>query len=244
MVGLFQGDGSLSESTRNRGKFQYEIAIRDRDIINKLQVLLEPLTTVKVTTRIRDTNFKDNYESIILSIYNKDFRDSLKEYMPTGKKSSVVSPSSNLDTKAYIRGLTDADGSMGLADTRCFWSLCTASEAVKDTVLADIQRVVGAEKKLTRNTRDNVYNIVLYNEDAQIYTDYLYQHSSIHIDRKYTSYKKVQHWVRTIPKAATRSKTWDADEDLIVLSAMSLEAKMKYLNRTASSIKNRAWRLK
>lgn len=39
IIGLFQGDGSLSESTRNRGKFQYEISIKDRDIIDKLYPL-------------------------------------------------------------------------------------------------------------------------------------------------------------------------------------------------------------
>ena len=244
IVGLFQGDGSMSETTRNRGKFIYEISVKDADIVRKLDSMLGSLTTVKISTRTRDTNFKDKYESITLIIYQKAFRDSLNKYMPYSKKSTTVSFHQDLDIRHYIRGLTDADGSMGIADTRCFWSLCTSSEAVKDTVLSNIKDVIGADKKLSRNSRDNVYNIVLYNEDAQKYAAYLYEDSSISINRKFNAFNIVQRWVRTTIKRAGRPKKWEPYEDKVVLSlTLTLAEKIKLLNRTSSSIKTREWRL-
>lgn len=244
MVGLFHGDGSLHETTRNRGKLAYEISIRDKDIVDKLVAILVPLTTCKVTTRTRDTNFKDNYESITLTIHNKEFRDELKKYMPSGHKSKDISFTDTLSAKDYIRGLSDADGSLGLADTRCFWSLCTASEQVKDMVCDRIKQLTGLEKRINRNTRDSVYNIVVYNEDAQEVCKHLYSGATLYIDRKYDKLKDVQNWIRTTPKRKGRSKSWTAAEDkLIQDDSYSLEDKMRLTERTAQSIKTRLWRL-
>ena len=244
MVGLFHGDGSLYETTRNRGKLSYEISARDKDIIDKLVTILEPITTCKVTTRTRDTNFQKRYSSITLTIYDKAFRDALKPYMPSGKKSKTIEFADTLSLHDYIRGLSDADGSLGLADTRCFWSLCTSSEAVKDTVCAVIKSLTGLEKRINRNTRDAVYNIVLYNEDAQTFVNYLYNRSTIHMNRKHDKLNAIQAWQRTTPKRKGRSKSWtDAEDKLIQDTSYSLEDKMKLTGRTAKSIKTRLWRL-
>ena len=244
MIGLFHGDGSLYETTRNRGKLAYEISIRDRDIIDKLVVLLSPLTKCIVTTRTRDTDFKGNYESIILTIHDKAFRDALKEYMPAGKKSKDITFYRDLSVQDYLRGLSDADGSLGLADTRCFWSLCTSSEAVKDITCEIIQQLTGLEKRINRNTRDSVYNIVIYNEDAQIFVDYLYNNSTIYLDRKHDKINSIQSWKRTTTKRTGRRKSWtEAEDKLIQDTGYSLGDKMRLTSRTAQSIKTRLWRL-
>ena len=244
IVGLFQGDASISEQTRNRGKLVYEISYKDKNIIDKLHNILSPIVTCKVKERVRDTNFAAQYHSISLSIYSKEFRDEIAKYIPTGHKSKTVSFTDTLLVQHYIRGLSDADGSLGLADTRCFWSLCTSSEEVKTTVLATIETVLGIRKTLTRNKRDNVFNIVLYNEDAQVFTQYLYGNTSLYIDRKYTALQAVLAWQRTIPKRKGRSKTWLAEEDRLIMdNTYSLEEKMRLTKRSANSIKTRMWRL-
>ena len=244
MVGLFHGDGSLYETTRNRGKLSYEISIRDKDIIYKLVKILEPLTTCKITTRTRDTNFKDNHKSITLTIHDKVFREQLKEYMHEGKKSTSIEFDDRLSFKHYLRGLSDADGSLGLADAGCFWSLCTSSEAVKNRVCILIAELTGLTKRINRNSRDGVYNIVVYNEDAQILCKYIYSDAVIYIDRKYKKFKDVRDWVRSSPKRKGRKKSWTETEDkLIQDTTLSLEDKMRLTNRTTKSIKTRLWRL-
>ena len=41
------------------------------------------------------------------------------------------------------------------------------------------------EKRLSRNKRDNVYNIILFDEDAVEYTRLLYKDATIYLGRKY-----------------------------------------------------------
>lgn len=244
MIGLFHGDGSLHESTRNRGKLTYEISIIDKDIIDKLVTILSPFIKCNVTTRTRDTNFKDNYESIILTIHSKEFRDELKKYMPSGHKSKNIAFVETLSMQDYIRGLSDADGSLGLTDTRCFWSLCTSSESVKNMICKHIYKLTGLEKRINRNTRDGVYNIVIYNEDARTFVEHLYKKSTIYIKRKHDKLNQIQTWTRTVPKRKGRSKSWLESEDkLIQDNSYSLKEKMELTGRTAQSIKTRLWRL-
>ena len=244
MIGLFHGDGSLYETTRNRGRLSYEISVRDKDIVAKLVTILEPLVTCKVSLRKRNTNFKDNYESITLSIHDRLFREQLKEYMPSGKKSTSIQFDERLSFKHYLRGLSDADGSLGLADNRCFWSLCTSSEAVKCSVCTLIESLTGLTKHINRNARDGVYNIVVYNEDAQVLCNYMYSDAHIYMDRKHKKLKDVQCWLRTTPKKKQRSRSWtDSEDKLIQDSSYSLEEKVRLTERTTQSIKTRLWRL-
>ena len=89
-----------------------------------------------------------------------------------------------------------------------------------------------------------MFNIVLYNEDAQVFTQYLYGNTSLYIDRKYTALQSVLAWQRTVPKRKGRSKTWLVEEDRLIMdNAYSLEEKMRLTKRSANSIKTRMWRL-
>jgi len=245
IIGLFQGDAHLSETTRNRGRLSYEVSKGDSDIVYKIRDLLVPYVRVSVYKRKRTTNFKADYESIILNIFNIEFRKSISVFIPVGKKSSKVCPSSDLSIRDYVRGLIDADGSLGLTNNeRCFISLCTSSDSIKDYFLKSVLDVTGRRKIVSRNKRDNVYNIVLNDEDAQVYADYLYKDSKLYIDRKYRKYEQLMGWVRKPGSVRIFSKTWIDSEDEIVLSkTLSLEEKMKKLDRTKMSVNMRIWRL-
>ena len=145
----------------------------------------------------------------------------------------------------YIRGLFDADGSIGISSlNRPFWSLCTSSEKIKELVVKDIHDKTGLEKRLNRNKRDNVYNIVIYDEDAVIYSKMLYDAATIYLDRKYNKFCEIQQWQRVLPKIKSRRKAWLSSEDEIACSSLILKEKMTLLNRSDNSIKTRIWRLK
>lgn len=249
IIGLLQFDGSHTEQDRNRGKIQLEVSIRDIDILHKIEKQISVyLENIFITKRTRDTNFKEGVTTATLSIYDLDFRTCMKNYISPGLKKNRFNPNiqeSWFNSIDYLRGIYDADGSLGItANNKPFLSLCVVSENVKDYILIKMFNILGITKSINRNTRDNVYNIVLYNEDAITFTKYLYKDSSIHIDRKYLKYKEMLTWVRSVPKA-TKRKSWDIDQDKIVLSTdYTLEEKMELLDRTKSSIKNRLFRLK
>lgn len=249
IVGFLQGDGSHSEQTRNRGKISVELSSKDIVLLDSFEGILNEIVTVHRSGRERDTNFKDNHKSCILTIHDFNLRKQLLPYIPVGKKSLKIEPPvdlPNFNKVAYLRGLTDADGSLGItAEDKPFWSLCTSSEAIKEFVLQDIKKELNFEKRIERNKRDSVYNISMFNEDAVIYTKLLYNDSGIHLDRKFEEYKKVQMWIRTVPKRPGRAKHWLPYEDYIVLDyKLSMKDKCKLLERSISSIKTRAWRLK
>lgn len=240
IVGFLHGDGHYSTQSRNRGRIEVELSYRDIDILDKIENIL---VDVKRRGRTRDTNFKNNHVSCILRILNKEIRDFLN--IPIGKKSNNICPPSDIIVNHYIRGLFDADGSIGLtADNKPFWSLCTSSEHVKNLVLKEIKHHLDFEKRINRNKRDNVYNIVLFNEDAVIYSSILYRNATIYLDRKYNKFLEICKWERTVPRRKGRQKTWLLSEDKVVLTDLTLKEKISILNRSASSIKTRAWRLK
>ena len=154
-------------------------------------------------------------------------------------------PPSNTTPEHYIRGLTDADGSIGMtSNNRPFWSLCTSAEGIKEFVIRHIKKVIGVEKRLNRTKRDNNYNIMLCDEDALFYTKLLYFSATLYLDRKYNKYLEIQNWTRNTPKRKGRQKRWLPYEDTIILSNATLDKKCLLLNRTKPSIKTRLWRLK
>lgn len=250
IIGLFQGDGSLYQSQESqKGRLTYAISNTDSDIVYKLQDLLSPYVNVGVNIRERKTNFSESCTLITLTICSLEFRNELKVFVPIGKKANIVSPPKEISEQDYIRGLIDADGSVGITKTgKCFISLGTSSEDIKNYVVDSIHRVVGCTKKLNRNKRDDMYNIILLNEDAQKYASFIYKDSSLHIDRKYNKYLQlVLPWVRD-PKS--RKVTWNKtnwtslDDKTVMLVGLSIEEKMKLLNRTRSSIVCRMVRLR
>lgn len=250
IIGFLQGDGHHSESTRNRGRITIELNSKDIDILNKIQELLSPYINVTITGRIRDTNFKKYSQQSTLSIYDWGFRTDIKPYVPVGCKSDIIEPPlqlSSFSKRDYIRGLIDADGSIGISKAnRPFISLCVSSESIKEFLIKDIEEVTGLKKYMQRNARDNVYNIMLNNEEAIQYADYLYKDSNLYLDRKYNEYLNFNNWIRdaNTKKRDFIVKKWTEEEDKIVLNKeFSIEEKIDLLKRTKRSVKMRQLRL-
>lgn len=252
IIGFLQGDGHHSENTRNRGKIHIKLSEKDIDILDKLEKILTPVVNVRRANRVENTKFKVyeylNYKTVHLTIFNLEFRIAIKPYVPVGKKSNIIEPPyslSNFSKRDYIRGLIDADGSIGISkNNRPFISLCVSSEKLKDFLIKDIEEITGLKKEINRNTRDNVYNIMLNNEEAIKYAEYLYKDSNLYLDRKYNEFLNFSSWIRSIPKRNCVVKKWSEEQDKIVLNnVLSLQEKMKLLNRTSKSINVRFWRL-
>lgn len=194
IYGLLVTDGNLSLSTRNRGRVILEISEKDEDIIDKLLTLI-PNSHKRF--RIRNTNFKKGYKCVIFVNYRKEFRDKLIcEGFPIENKTiNADVPITSYDEPAFWRGVIDGDGSIGIASLNYpFVSLTTKSEKLKENYLKFLYENLGITKKIKRNKRDNVYNIMVTRKDAVKLVNILYENSEIHLNRKYDSAMEVNKW--------------------------------------------------
>src|SRR5689334_12684845 len=107
MFGFIQTDGHLSEGSRNRGKLTIELKIEDKPILEQFASVLPYHTNLY--TRKRVSNFSTSFESAVLQVFDKSFRDELLEYgMVYGKKSNVIAPPQcNFSKEDYFRGIID-----------------------------------------------------------------------------------------------------------------------------------------
>ncbi len=198
LFGFLQADGSFCEQSRNRGKIRLEVSYRDKDVIYLLDDII-PCNSF-ISERTRNTNFKDDYKSICLTICDFEFREKMKMYgLPVGKKSHTITPPTinSYSEVDYIRGLFDGDGSLGITSNNIpFVSIITASEKMKDYILDFFFRETGKLKKSSRNKRDGVFNIMITNEDAQKFVKDVYYDGCIALNRKKEKARQISEWVR------------------------------------------------
>ena len=174
VFGLLVTDGNLTLLERNRGQVQLEVNEKDKDICEKLFHLIPGS---HLSSRERDTNFKNNYKSCIFRNGQLAFRQELIDFgFPTENKTLTASiPSQDYSIPDFWRGVIDGDGSIGFtAKGVPFLSLVTKSENLKQEYCKFLSDNFGIEKKINRNTRDNVYNITVFSSFlAAITTPYL-----------------------------------------------------------------------
>lgn len=243
--GFIQADGSLSKATRNRGRLSIEINRNDSLLLEQFKKLLPNISYL--SERERSTNFSKEYKSTTLKVYDKKFRDNLVELgMLYGKKSDIVGvPNVDFSEVDYYRGIIDGDGSLGLTGNGFpFLTLVTASDSLKNNYLNFLETITGKKKEMSRNKRDNIYNICIYKEDAQKVVAILYYDNCIGLERKKQKAVEVLSWRR--PKGMRKvpnKRKWTKEEDEYILSHTLTES-VEQLGRGTSSIKTRLWRLR
>jgi len=246
MYGLIQTDGHMSSDTRNRGKVSIELSEQDRAVLETFMQLI-PFHS-KISTRTRATNFSQQFTPVTWRIYDKRFRDQLHSLgMPYGKKSAMIAPpTSEYSEIDYFRGILDGDGSLGLTgNSYPFVALITASPVLAEAYLSFLSKLTGKLKKLAPNTRDDIYNIIVYKEDAQFVASTLYYDGCLALARKKQSAHMIREWQRpeSMRKCDFVRKTWTVDEDKYILSH-TIEESVESLGRTLNSVKVRLWRLR
>lgn len=208
MIGLFQTDGTMSKFERNRGKFLLSLSVKDSDIIYKIKDIIP--YNYKISNRIKHTKFKrDNKiyeyhnEIITYCVMNQFFRNFLFENgIPYGKKSKIINipKSEKLSKYDYIRGLVDGDGSLGFTKKGFpYIGFVTESDDMKFFIIDFISEITGKDRKVNnRNKRDNIYNIVIYKEDAIRFCELVYYENCLSINRKYETARNIINWKRPI----------------------------------------------
>ncbi|AUS99170.1 hypothetical protein CLI64_01470 [Nostoc sp. CENA543] len=244
LFGFIQSDGHLYNDTRDRGRLSIEINKQDEHILWEFKNLI-PYNS-SITERVRKTNFSSSNKSVIWRVYNKEFRDYLELWgLPNGSKSQLIKlPNCQFSEIDYFRGLIDGDGSLGLTSKGFpFLSLVTSSSYIATGYIEFINQMTGQAKTSTRNTRDRVYNIVVYKEDAQTLVRHLYYDNCLALSRKLIKAREVLSWSRPNDmKRVKNRKLWTPEEDQFI-TTHSIELSMKVLSRSRNSIELRLWRL-
>ncbi|MFD7579748.1 LAGLIDADG family homing endonuclease [Kitasatospora sp. NPDC059803] len=245
MFAFLQADGHLTEQSRNRGRLSVELSARDAPILEEFQRLCPYNSSIRYRTR--STNFKAEHTSAMWTVCAREFREELRDLgLPVGRKSEIIAPPTvPFSERDYLRGLIDADGSVGLTSKELpFVGLATKSDATAAFTALYAERLCGARRKLNRNKRDNIYNILFLNEAAVALATDLYYPGCLALLRKQAGADRVSGWVRpsTMGFAPPR-RSWTPEEDEVILTAPSMETASAHLGRTLKSCKVRHWRL-
>ncbi|MGW1717902.1 hypothetical protein [Streptomyces sp. NPDC002156] len=223
-----------------------EINVRDIDLLRKFQKLTPYYSSV--TERTRSTNFAETQHSATWSLCSLEARTRLNELgLPYGRKSKTIGPPHvEFAQRDYLRGLIDADGSVGFTGKGFpFVSLTTASTDTGAYLCSYAKQVTGAERLLKRNTRDNIYNVFYTMETAQNLAAHLYYPGCLSLERKQTAADSFANWARPGGmRAAYTQRRWNEREDRVLLELNSPQAAAEALGRTAQSCNLRAWRLR
>lgn len=240
-IGFVQGDGHLRKYS-----IYIQISSRDKKLLEEYMGVFKDYD-ISLKDRTYDTNFKKDFHSSTLTIKSKELVEFFNANgTPYGKKSDIISPPSTdtVNRIDYIRGLIDADGSLGLTSEGFpFISIVLSSDEIKNYYIKFIKDYTGLEIRSKRNKRDNVYNIFITREHAQTIIKLLYYGGCFGLERKIEKAKEALSWVR--PEGVVRSsnrKMWLEEDDLIVLNN-DIEEASKLLGRSIKSINTRKWRL-
>ncbi|MFB8384450.1 hypothetical protein [Streptomyces rubiginosohelvolus] len=161
----------------------------------------------------------------------------------TGHKGRLTVEISRRD---YLRGVIDADGSVGHTGQGLpFVSLTTASAAVGAYLCRYAKAVTGSARQIGRNARDGIYNVVYTKEAAVRLAGHLYYPGCLSLARKQTAATALASWERPADMPVrSPGRRWKPWEDRALLAHGDGESAAAELGRSAASCSVRLWRLK
>ncbi len=246
MFGFIQMDGHMARTSPFKGRLSVELSHHDRCILEAFQRLTPYPSTIR--ERTRTTNFADAYRSVLWTLCAYEARSRLEDLgLPYGAKSSIVKPPCvPFSEPDYLRGLVDADGSLGYTAAGLpFLSLTSASEAVINFLCHYASSLTGAHRTPRRNARDDIFNVVYTNETAVALMQSLYYDGCLGLERKKAAAMKARRWVRPPgmrpPQLGRRN--WTSQEDHILANSRDLETAAQRLGRSVQACKMRRWRI-
>src|SRR6185437_10666143 len=163
VFGFLQADGTHYAGKGRKGRVSVEIKACDVQLLRDMQQVLPWRSSI--TFRTRTTNFSPSAcRHAVLNMCLLEGRTRLLELgLPVGRKSTIIAPPAEpFSHSDYLRGLIDADGSVGFtARGWPFISLVTASPAIARFTCEEILRVKGTVHTTRPNARDAVMSIMI-----------------------------------------------------------------------------------
>ncbi|WP_179200315.1 hypothetical protein [Streptomyces sp. NRRL B-24085] len=245
MFGFLQADGHLQRGAGKKGKLSVELSARDVDLLRRFQELTPYYSSI--TERTRSTNFAQVHTSVTWTLCSLEARTRLNELgLPYGRKSRTIAPPSvEFAPNDYLRGIIDADGSVGFTRQGLpFISLTTQSTAIGAYLCSHAESVTGAERTLKRNARDGIYNVLYATENAQQLVAHLYYPGCLSLARKQSAADSLAAWVRPAGmKLRPPRIKWTAEMDRVLLAAPTIAHAAAELGYSNGPCQNRRWKL-
>ncbi|MEW5356743.1 hypothetical protein E0E62_30730 [Streptomyces sp. 16-176A] len=246
MFAFLQADGHLYAGTGQKGRLAVEINACDIELLHEFRRLTPYYSSV--TERTRSTNFARTHHSAVWSLCSLEARTLLNNLgLPYGRKSrDIAPPRVRYSTRDYLRGIVDADGSVGYTGQGFpFISLTTASAAIISSFISYAREITGSERTVRRNQRDGIFNIIYVTEAAHALSAHLYYPGCLALRRKQAAADGVAKWVRP---ASSRPRPprikWTDDMDRILLSAPTIAHAAAELGYSWSACQARRWKLR
>lgn len=239
--GFLVCDGHIGKRRKNDLLISVEVCDRDRDVIEFLKTKIDG----SIRERTRMTNFSDKITTSILRVANTKTCSGLVEMgFVVGKKDEkITQPTVEFDEIGFVRGIIDANGSLGVAkDGRPFISFCTKSEFLATFYSNFLERTLGVRKTVKRNSRDSVYNLMINNENSVKLAKILYETPGFALNRKREKFREMLTWIRTVPQR-DKGLPW-SEEEVEFLRANGQKATVEVFGRTTKSVQLKAFRLK
>lgn len=244
MFGFLQADGHLAKGQGQKGRLTAEINARDIGILRAFQRLTPYNSSIR--ERTRSTNFAETSHTAIWTLCSLEARTRLNQLgLPYGRKSKTITPPRvEFSRRDYLRGVIDADGSVGYTQGYPFISLTTASTSIMAYLCSYAEKITGAERKLRRNQRDDIYNIMYITEAAQNLTAHLYYPGCLSLERKQESAERVAAWTRPADSKPRPPRIeWTREMDQAVLAAPTIARAAAELGYSYSACQVRRWKL-
>ncbi|MFF8609053.1 hypothetical protein ACF06X_24275 [Streptomyces sp. NPDC015346] len=246
MFGFLQADGHLARGAGQKGRLTAEINARDIHILHEFQRLTPYYSSVR--ERVRTTNFAERHHSATWSLSSLEARTIVNELgIPYGKKSRTIRPPRvEFSRPDYLRGCIDADGSLGwTAEGIPFLSFTSASTAIAAYLCHFAKKITGAQRIARRNTRDQIYVITYFKEQAQQLAEHLYYPGCLALEHKKANAAAIQSWVRPAGmRIAPPRRRWTEADDGELLRLNDPARAAIALGRTEQSCYMRLWRLR
>ncbi|MEW2525446.1 hypothetical protein [Streptomyces sp. NPDC047071] len=246
MFGFLQMDGHLHQGAGQKGRLTAEVNARDIALLYRFKQLT-PYNS-SVTQRTRSTNFAEAHTSATWSMCSLEARTRINALgLPYGRKSKDIAPPRvAFRARDYVRGIVDADGSVGYTSQGLpFVSLTTASTAIAAFFCDHTRDLTGAERTIKRNTRDGIYNVLYLKEPAQTLAADLYYPGCLSLQRKQDKAESLAEWSRPVGmRMVPTQRRWTPAEDRALLRIGDSSAAADRLGRSEKSCHMRLWRLR
>jgi hypothetical protein len=249
-IGFVMGDGHMRINNSlgcHKSRIQIEIDRRDIKILESFESIFPEATIGKRNRTVIVNGRTYTRDYCKFSIHRIAFTERLNKLgIPYGRKGDIVStptePYSDVD---FWRGVVDANGSLGLTGTGIpFIALVTASDSLADGYKDFIKNVTGFRPETNRNDRDDIYNIAVFKEKAQLLINSLYYRNCLCLDRKLDKAREAILWKRPkdmIVVGTCFNWTKDAEEYLI---SHSIRETMSFLGVGYNSVVTKRTKLR
>ena len=156
------------------------------------------------------------------------------------KTLNANSPTKDYYRKDFWRGVIDGDGSLGIRKSGPYLSLTTKSEFLKEEFVKLVEDFTGFRMNVSRNQRDNIYNLTITANNAKVLAEWLYnEHPDLCLERKHQKSLEIKDYILKPSKGVRWTKE---EEDFI--RKHSVKESSEALGRTEGSIRAKIKRMR